>query len=178
MNELYAWIAARPALAAAITWVCVTALTWIFKARSPEEYDRMPPRLAAFLQLLGALFGDGRKIIEAAGKVFSGKSRPPARGVAHVHALAVLALVSAAVLVVVACTPHSQAATATMAARIEQKRLEYDAAVMACADPDAGAVRCADVNACQRRVSLEYGLPQRGSCVELTPAEARDAGLL
>ncbi len=74
MNTVGSWLAAHPQLCAAVIWPVVTGvLTALFKPRSPEEYARLPPRLAAFIKLVAALGLDFPKMLEASGQVMKGK---------------------------------------------------------------------------------------------------------
>lgn len=77
MNDALAWVHARPWLSGFLVWLAATLFGFLFKPRTPAEYDKLPPRVAAALQLLGAVFGDGRKILVALTKILTGESRPP-----------------------------------------------------------------------------------------------------
>jgi hypothetical protein len=67
------WIESHQTLIA-LAWPILTAiLTGIFKPRSPEAYDKMPPRVAAFFKLLGALGLDVPNTIEAIGQALTGR---------------------------------------------------------------------------------------------------------
>ncbi len=72
-----AWCAAHPEL----VWPLLTALiTLLFKPRTPGEYAAIAarwPRVAALLQLIGALGLDVPKVVEAVRKVVTGTSDPP-----------------------------------------------------------------------------------------------------
>lgn len=204
MIDLQAWLSAHPLAATAISWLVLSLLFWAFRPRTTAEYDKLPPRLAAFLQLLRATFGDGHKIIEAAKKIISGASVPPYTDdpIAGTYSVKVDALgnvvrrtrssgfvagdaVAATMIAfclplliagfVAACTPTAQATTAA-AARIEAQRQEYREEVLACARQHAE--NCEAFNACQRAEARRRKLPEIGVCVERTRAEAQDAGLL
>ena len=201
MIDLKAWLSLHPYTASLIGWLVVSLLLWAFRPRTPTEYDKLPPRLAAFLQLLRGLFGDGAKIIEAARKVFNGASysRPAVeltltiddesvtkaverleqRGAASVGALAGLALAMVGVFCawLSACTPHAGAATLSAAQRIEKQRADYRAAVLECAAQHA--TNCQAFDVCQKTEALKRNLQLvKTTCTEVTPAEAQDAGLL
>ena len=75
--DLLAWIQARPLVSGLLVWLAATLFGFLFKPRTPAEYDKLPPRVAAALQLLGAVFGDGRKILVALTKILTGRSEPP-----------------------------------------------------------------------------------------------------
>ncbi len=72
-----AWCAAHPEL----VWPLLTALiTLLFKPRTPTEYAQIAvrwPRVAAALQLIGALGLDVPKVVEAVQKVVTGRVDPP-----------------------------------------------------------------------------------------------------
>ena len=201
MIDLKAWLSLHPYAASLISWLVVSLLLWAFRPRTPTEYDKLPPRLAAFLQLLRGLFGDGAKIIEAARKVFNGASYPrPAveltltvdaesvtkaverleqRGAASVGALAGLALAMVGVFCawLSACTPHAGAATLSAAQRIEKQRVDYRAAVLECAAQHT--MNCQAFDVCQKTEALKRNMQLvKTTCTEVTPAEALDAGLL
>lgn len=77
MHRAGAWCVAHPEL----VWPLLTALiTLLFKPRTPGEYAAIAarwPRVAALLQLIGALGLDVPKVVEAVGKVVTGRSDPP-----------------------------------------------------------------------------------------------------
>lgn len=81
MQEIAKFAAAHPELMAAIVWPVLSAvITALFKPRTPEEYAALAtnwPRLAAFLQLVGALGIDPVKAVVALKKIPKGKSLPP-----------------------------------------------------------------------------------------------------
>lgn len=184
MIDLQAWFSAHPLLATWLAWLVTSLLLWAFRPRTPAEYDKLPPRLAAFLQLLRALFGDGAKIVEAVRKILSGQSAPPvarsnARGAANgafVAALAAFMLPVMLGVVAMACTPSAQATAVSIAARTEAKRIEYRAAVLECVR--LHRFDCAAFDACQKIEGAKRGLPPLGECVETTRADALDAGLI
>jgi len=80
------WLAAMakeyPTIAAPVIGALVTLF---LKPRSPEAYTRMAARyptwlwsrIAAMLQLIGALFPDPQKAAKVIVKVITGKSEPP-----------------------------------------------------------------------------------------------------
>lgn len=71
------WIEAHPALVSLVLIPLVMALVnAILRPRTPEEYALLPPRVAAFLKLLRAVFPDPQKAAAAAGQVLSGVSKP------------------------------------------------------------------------------------------------------
>lgn len=78
-SRVGAWCAAHPEL----VWPILTALiTLLFKPRTPAEYAQIAvrfPRVAAGLQLIGALGLDVPKVVEAVRKVITGRSEPPAK---------------------------------------------------------------------------------------------------
>lgn len=204
MIDFQAWLSAHPLAATAIGWLVLSLLLWAFRPRTESEYDKLPPRLAAFLQLLRGLFGDGAKILEAARKLFSGVSLPPSadlpdailrhdpegrpvlyrrhdeRGSASLPLLTLLAVVMTTLLgayLMTGCTKHAGAATLNVAQRIEKQRVDYRAAVLECASRHA--LNCPAFDRCQKQVSAERGLPLiETTCTEVTPAEAADAGLI
>lgn len=207
MIDLKAWLSLHPYAASLISWLVMSLLLWAFRPRTPTEYDKLPPRLAAFLQLLRGLFGDGAKIVEAARKLFVGvsvpeykvgpaqleylterlnerfglapKDRTDERGAASVGALAGLALAMVGIFCVwlSACTPHAGAATLSAAQRIEKQRVDYRAAVLECASRHA--TNCQAFDVCQKTEALKRNLQLvKTTCTEVTPAEAHDAGLL
>jgi len=67
------WLEQHPVLVA-LVWPALSALlTALFKARTPEQYDKLPPRLAAFLKLVGALGLDVPNTLEAIGQTVTGR---------------------------------------------------------------------------------------------------------
>ena len=67
------WIQQNPALAMMV-WGAITAVvSGLFKPRTPEEYDALPPRVAAALKFVSAVGIDVPKAVEAAGQVIMGK---------------------------------------------------------------------------------------------------------
>jgi hypothetical protein len=81
MHAIVQWARANPGLMAAVVWPFVLAvITAAVKPRSPEAYERLAKhspvwfftRLAAFLQLLGALGIDPVKVVLALSKVVMG----------------------------------------------------------------------------------------------------------
>lgn len=78
MNKYLAFIEAHPALVSLIFVPTVAAIVnALTRPRSPEEYSALPPRLAAFLKLLRAVFPDPQKAITAASMFVQGKSLTP-----------------------------------------------------------------------------------------------------
>jgi len=77
MSRGGAWCVAHPEL----VWPLVTAIiTLLFKPRTPTQYAQIAvrfPRVAAGLQLIGALGLDVPKVVEAVRKVVTGKAEPP-----------------------------------------------------------------------------------------------------
>jgi hypothetical protein len=75
MSSVLAFVEAHPDLVSVVLWPLITALvTALFKPRSPEEYEAMPPRVAAGLKLLAALGVDPVKAVEAVKQLVSGKA--------------------------------------------------------------------------------------------------------
>lgn len=64
------WILAHPEL---VVYVVVGIVTFLVKPRTEEQYAKLPPRVAAFLKLLGALGIDPRKVGESVKQVIKGK---------------------------------------------------------------------------------------------------------
>lgn len=72
------WIERHAVLMSVVVWPVVTALaTALFKPRTPEEYSKLPPRLAAFLKLVGAIGFDVPNMIEAVKQGVANKSKSP-----------------------------------------------------------------------------------------------------
>jgi len=77
------WAVAHPEFMAVVVWPIVTAIvTALFKPKTPEAYAKLPPRLAALLQLIGAIGLDAGKAVSILKKVVmgtqdAGKSLPP-----------------------------------------------------------------------------------------------------
>lgn len=73
LEFIAAWAEAHPALMTAVAWPFVLGIvTVMFKPRSPEEYAAIAqnwPRLAATLQLIGALGVDPVKVTKALKKI-------------------------------------------------------------------------------------------------------------
>lgn len=68
------WIEAHPVVVA-LLWPMLSALvTACFKPKTPEQYASMPPRLGAFLKLIGSLGIDAPNMLEAVKQGFKGKS--------------------------------------------------------------------------------------------------------
>lgn len=60
------WFKAHPDLQIAIFVAIITAIfNFATKPRTPEQLAKLPPRLAAFLRLMNAVFPDPEKTIEA-----------------------------------------------------------------------------------------------------------------
>lgn len=71
------WLESHPALVSLVLLPLVMAIVnAILRPRTAEEYALLPPRLAAFLKLLRAIFPDPQKAAAAAGQVISGISKP------------------------------------------------------------------------------------------------------
>lgn len=61
-----------------IIWPAITAVaTALFKPRTPEAYSKLPPRLAAFLKLVGAIGFDVPNMLEAVKQGVANKSKSP-----------------------------------------------------------------------------------------------------
>lgn len=69
------WIENHPAVVAAVWPLLTLILTALFKPRTPEQYAAMPPRLAAFFKLLGALGLDGPNVVDAIRQGINGDSK-------------------------------------------------------------------------------------------------------
>ena len=80
MTQALDWLSAHPLVWQLALYPLLTAVvTWLFKPRTPEQYAALPPRVAAFLKLVGALGFDAPKIIEAIAQVVTGSSKTPTR---------------------------------------------------------------------------------------------------
>lgn len=78
LHTALAWVAAHDEFMLAFGWPVLTALlTVALKPRTPEEYAALPPRLAAFLQLIAALGLDPIKAVAVTRKLVSGASTKP-----------------------------------------------------------------------------------------------------
>lgn len=78
MNKYLAFIEAHPALVSLIFVPLVASIVnALTRPRTPEEYSAMPPRLAAFLKLLRAIFPDPQKAVTAATQFVQGKVLSP-----------------------------------------------------------------------------------------------------
>lgn len=70
------WIEQHAVLMSVVVWPLLTALvSGLFKPRTPEAYAELPPRLAAFLKLVGALGLDVPNVIEAVKQGVANKSK-------------------------------------------------------------------------------------------------------
>ncbi len=142
MQALQAFALAHPELCAALLWPLVSAiLTALFKPRTPEQYAAMPPRLAAALQLLGALGLDPVKATIAIKKIFAG-TKPPGP-----PAVGVVALIVASMLTSGCATlaPREQARAAVLVTAEATVSADHACAEVAIAKHDlALATKCAD----------------------------------
>jgi hypothetical protein len=78
MNKYLTFLEAHPALVSLILIPAVASVVnALTRPRSPEEYSAMPPRLAAFLKLLRAVFPDPQKAVTAATQFVQGKVLSP-----------------------------------------------------------------------------------------------------
>ena len=76
MSEFLAFVEAHPALFSVLVWPLLTAIiTAVFKPRTPEEYDALPPRVAAALKLVAALGLDPVKGLEALKQLLAPKPK-------------------------------------------------------------------------------------------------------
>lgn len=67
MTSIIQWIEQHPTLFAVAIWPAFTWLiTWAFKPRTAAEYERLHPKLAALLKMIGALGLDAPAVIKAA----------------------------------------------------------------------------------------------------------------
>jgi hypothetical protein len=76
MGNVIAWIEAHPVLFG-IFWTTLTGfVTGLFKARTPEQYAAMNPRVAAALKLVGGLGFDVPNTMEAIRQIMTGHAVP------------------------------------------------------------------------------------------------------
>jgi hypothetical protein len=145
LHDAWAWAKLHPELVWPIVTMLVTAL---LKPRSPEQYSAIAkswPRVAALLQLVGALGIDAPKALEALGKVRSGEDKPP-KGPS---VLPVALLAFAFAVSVTACKPSAvprETARATVLVLADAvKQLDSVCAQLATSKHDVTlATKCAD----------------------------------
>ena len=66
MSKYIEWVEAHPVIVSMVLVPLIVSLVnGILRPRTPEEYAELPPRLAAFLKLLRALFPDPQKAAKA-----------------------------------------------------------------------------------------------------------------
>lgn len=71
------WIERHAVLMSVVIWPLLTAIaTALFKPRTPEQYAELPPRLAAFLKLVGAIGLDVPNLLEAVRQGVRGTAKP------------------------------------------------------------------------------------------------------
>lgn len=76
LTQIQTWLSDHPFFTGAVVIPLVTApINWLFKPRNPTEYAALPPRVAAFLKLLGGCGFDGRKVAEATLQLVTGRAR-------------------------------------------------------------------------------------------------------
>lgn len=73
------WLDAHPNVLHFIVWPLISAIiTAVFKPRTPAEYEAMPPRISAFLKIVGSLGIDVPNLMDAARQLTAGKAKPAA----------------------------------------------------------------------------------------------------
>lgn len=82
MNLIVEWANRNPVVVNVLVWPLITALlTWAFKPRTPEEYQRMG-RVGSVLKVLGALGIDVPVLIQGLKEIRTGKHEPASTYVA------------------------------------------------------------------------------------------------
>ena len=73
------WIKAHPEDVVFILGLLTALFNWAAKPRTAEEYQALPPRLAAFLRFMAGAFPDPRKVTEAVWQAWNNTHdrRPP-----------------------------------------------------------------------------------------------------
>jgi hypothetical protein len=76
MNAIVEWANRNPVLIQVLVWPTLTALlTWAFKPRTPEEYQRMG-RMGSVLKVLGALGIDVPVLLQGLKEIRTGQHQP------------------------------------------------------------------------------------------------------
>lgn len=76
MQAVIDWANRNPIVVNVLVWPLITAvLTWAFKPRTPEEYQRMG-RLGSVLKVLGALGIDVPVLLQGLKEIRTGKHEP------------------------------------------------------------------------------------------------------
>lgn len=78
MSHVTDWISKNPVLFTLVIWPLFTGLvTWLFKARTPEQYAAMNKYAAALLKFLGSLGWDVPHMLDALYELLNkGAARP------------------------------------------------------------------------------------------------------
>lgn len=171
MSQLQQWVWSNQWIVPIILWVLVTIITEIFKPRTPEQYAKMPPRLAAFLVMLGSVT-NASKLIEYAKRIFTGWAQPPSAMLGLFVCAALLQGCNSARAADFGVTDRSLGHAKEIGKCLQDART-----TLATGDEAKRASVCETFNACQRAVAVKYGVPPEGRCVETTPEQAADAGV-
>ncbi len=73
------WLDAHPSVLHLIVWPLMSGfITWLFKPRTPAEYERMPVRVSGFLKLVGSLGVDVPNLKDALRQLITGRAKSAA----------------------------------------------------------------------------------------------------
>ncbi len=73
------WLDAHPNVLHFIVWPLISGfITWLFKPRTPTEYEAMPTRLSAVLKIVGSLGIDVPNLVDALKQLTTGRAKTAA----------------------------------------------------------------------------------------------------